>query len=351
VLVSPLMVFRGDHMKVGILGATGSVGQRFVQMLEDHPNFEVLQVFGEKSVGTLYRDVKWILKGDMPDYVQDMEIQCISEIVADVELVFSAPPPQAAQSIETELAKRGKIVASNASAHRMEEDVPLIIPEVNPDHLKLLETQKETRMWEGAIITNPNCSTIVLCLALKPVLDCYGIEKVTAVTLQAVSGAGYPGLPSLDILGNIIPYINGEEEKLVREPAKILGTYCNGEICKRQIETHVSCNRVPTVDGHLINVFLKTERDFIIEDVLKTFQNFSGLPQELHLPTAPNNPILVTSRDDRPQPRLDLDPMAVTVGRVRKLNDILAFTVLGHNTIRGAAGASILNAELLEALP
>jgi aspartate-semialdehyde dehydrogenase len=345
------MVFRGDHMKVGILGATGSVGQRFVQMLEDHPNFEVLQVFGETSVGTMYRDVKWILKGDIPDYVQDMEIQDISEMVADVELVFSALPPQAAQSIEAELAKRGKIVASNASAYRMEEDIPLIIPEVNPDHLKLLETQRETRMWEGAIITNPNCSTIVLCLALKPILDCYGIEKITAVTLQAVSGAGYPGLPSLDVLGNVIPYINGEEEKLVREPAKILGTYCNGEICKKQIETHVSCNRVPTVDGHLINVFLKTERDFVIEDVLKTFQNFSGLPQELHLPTAPKNPILVTSRDDRPQPRLDLDPMAVIVGRVRKLNDILAFTVLGHNTIRGAAGASILNAELLEALP
>lgn len=337
-------------MKVGILGATGSVGQRFVQLLENHPDFEVAQVFGEKSVGKLYRDVKWILKGDMPEYVKDMKVQYIWEISKDMELVFSALPSQAAESVEVELAKRGKMVASNASAHRMEEDVPLIIPEINPDHLKLLEIQKENRKWEGALLTNPNCSTILLCLALKPLLDCYGIEKVTAVTLQAVSGAGYPGLPSLDILGNVIPYIKGEEEKLVKETAKILGTYSNGKILEKQIELCVSCNRVPTVDGHLINVFVKTVHDFAIEDVLETFQHFSGLPQKLHLPTAPENPILVKTKDDRPQTRLDLDRMAVTVGRVRKLNNILAFTVLGHNTIRGAAGASILNAELLGAL-
>ena len=337
-------------MKVGILGATGTVGQRFIQLLENHPDFEVFQVFAKKSVGKKYKDVKWILKGDIPDYVKDMEIQCITEISSHVELVFSALPSQAAGAVETELAKRGKVVSSNASAHRMEKDVPLIIPEVNPDHLALLEAQKENRGWAGALLTNPNCSTIVLCLALKPLLDEYGLEEVTTVTLQAVSGAGYPGVPSLDIVGNVIPFIEGEEEKLVREPGKIFGTYSDGRILEKQTKTFVHCNRVPTVDGHLINVFVKTERDFDIEDVLKTFHQFSGVPQDLGLPTAPERPILVKSGESSPQPRFDLDPMAIAVGRVRKTNNVLAFTVLGHNTIRGAAGASILNAELLEAL-
>lgn len=335
-------------MKVGILGATGSVGQRFIEMLENHPSFEVKQIFGDKSVGNLYRDSNWILKGDMPEYIKDMEIQPISEIVPDVQLVFSALPSGVAESVEVELAQKGKIVTSNASAHRMEKDVPLLIPEINPDHLTLLDIQKKARAWNGALLTNPNCSTIVLCLALKPIMDVYGIKQVTAVTLQAVSGAGYPGLPSLEILGNVIPYIDGEEQKLVKETAKILGTYSEGRILQNTIEINVSCNRVPTVDGHLINVFIKTNRDFTVKDVLKTFEQFSGLPQKLHLPTAPKNPILVTTKKDRPQTRLDLDSMAITVGRVRKLNNMLAFTVLGHNTVRGAAGASILNAELME---
>lgn len=335
-------------MKVGILGATGSVGQRFIEMLENHPSFEVKQIFGDKSVGKLYRDSNWILTGDMPEYIKDMEIQPISEIVPDIQLVFSALPSGVAESVEVELAQKGKIVTSNASAHRMEKDVPLLIPEINPDHLKLLDIQKKARAWNGALLTNPNCSTIVLCLALKPIMDVYGIKRVTAVTLQAVSGAGYPGLPSLDILGNVIPYIEGEEQKLVKESTKILGTYSEGRILQNTIEINVSCNRVPTVDGHLINVFVKTNRDFTVKDVLKTFNQFSGLPQKLHLPTAPENPILVTTKDDRPQTRLDLDSMAITVGRVRKLNNMLVFTVLGHNTVRGAAGASILNAELME---
>ncbi|MFQ6089182.1 MAG: aspartate-semialdehyde dehydrogenase [Candidatus Methanofastidiosia archaeon] len=326
-------------MKVGILGVTGCVGQRFVQMLENHPNFEVLQLFGKKSRGKKYRDMKWILEGEVPEYVGDFEIENISEISSNVEMVFSALPSKVAEKLEVELAKMGKIVASNASAHRMKEDVPLIVPEINPEHLNLLSVQKKIRKWEGAILTNPNCSTTILSLALKPILDNFGIEKITAVTMQAVSGAGYPGLPSLDILGNVIPYIKGEEEKIVEETEKIFG---------KKFEILVSCNRVPTIDGHLVNVFVKTGINFEVEDVLKIFENFSGLPQKRKLPTAPQKPILVRREEDRPQTRLDLNPMAVVVGRVRKIMDTLAFTVLGHNTIRGAAGASILNAELLE---
>lgn len=350
-LVTHISYVQGEWiMKVGILGATGSVGQRLIQMLEHHPEFEVAQLFGKKSVGKKYGDINWILKGNIPHYVEDSRICSTSEISPEVELVFSALPSPVAESIEIELAHKGKIVVSNASAHRMEEDVPLLIPEVNPGHLGLLQVQKETRKWKGALITNPNCSTIMLTMVLKPLLDVYGIEQVIAVTLQAVSGAGYPGLPSLDILGNVIPHIRGEEEKLVKETAKILGTYRGGRILPSQIETSVTCNRVPTIDGHLINGFVKTVLDVEVEEVLETFQNFSGLPQRLNLPTAPERPIRVTRKADRPQTRLDLDPMAIVVGRVRKINTMLAFTILGHNTIRGAAGASILNAELFEAV-
>lgn len=335
-------------MKVGILGATGSVGQQLIHMLDCHPTFEVTQLFGKKSTGKKYGDVDWILPGNTPSYVEDIKICSPSEISHDVELVFSALPPSAAESIEVELAQKGKIVISNASAHRMEEDIPLLIPEVNPGHLDLLRVQAKTRKWKGVLITNPNCSTIILNLVLKPLLDAYGIEKVIAVTLQAVSGAGYPGLPSLDILGNVIPYIKGEEEKLVKETSKILGTFIDGRISPSRIEISATCTRVPTIDGHLINGFVQTVHDVEIEEVVESLQNFSGVPQKLNLPTAPERPIRVTSKVDRPQTRFDLDPMAVVVGRIRKINNMLAFTILGHNTMRGAAGASILNAELFK---
>ncbi|MFQ5891389.1 MAG: aspartate-semialdehyde dehydrogenase, partial [Candidatus Methanofastidiosia archaeon] len=271
-------------MRVGILGVTGCVGQRFVQMLENHPYFEVLQLFGNNSRGKKYKEVKWILEGEVPEYVKDFEIEDISEISSDLELIFSALPANVAAKLEIELAEIGKIVASNASAHRMKEDIPLIVPEINPEHLSMLNTQKKKRGWKGAILTNPNCSTTILCLALKPILDNFGIERVTAVTMQAVSGAGYPGLPSLDILGNVIPYIEGEEEKIVEETEKIF---------EKKFDILVNCNRVPTIDGHIENVFVKTDIDFEVEDVLKAFENFSGLPQKRELPTAPQNPILV----------------------------------------------------------
>lgn len=337
-------------MKVGILGATGSVGQRFIQVLEKNPRFEVVQLFGEKSVGNHYRNVRWILHGQIPDYVRGINIEPISRISPDTELVFSALPAAAAGTQETMLAEKGIFVASNASAHRMEADIPILVPEVNPDHLSLLPVQKERRGWRGALVTNPNCVTAILCLALKPLLDAFGLRQVTVVTMQAVSGAGYPGLPSLDILGNVIPYIGEEEEKIMRETRKILGTCSGGEISPLPLKMLVSCNRVPTIDGHLLNVFVNCNRECTVDEVKDVFENFSALPQEKRLPTAPEKPILIAEGEDRPQTRLDLHPMAISVGRIRKCGDTLAFAVLGHNTIRGAAGGSVLNAELMEVM-
>jgi aspartate-semialdehyde dehydrogenase len=336
-------------MNVGILGATGSVGQRFIQILENNPRFEVVQLFGEKSAGKQYKNICWILNGRIPDYVREMYIEPISRISPEVDLVFSALPAAAAETKEVTLADKGIVVASNASAHRMDADIPILIPEVNPDHLSLLPVQRK-RGWAGVLVTNPNCVTAILCLALKPLLDAFGLKQVTVITMQAVSGAGYPGLPSLDILGNVIPYIAGEEEKIIRETRKILGI-CSGEqISPLPLKMFVSCNRVPTVDGHLLNVFVNCDCECTVDEVIDVFENFSALPQEKKLPTAPERPILVTEREDRPQTRLDLHPMAITVGRIRKCADTLAFAVLGHNTIRGAAGGSVLNAELMEVM-
>ena len=337
-------------MKVGILGASGSVGQRFIQILESNPLFEVVQLFGEKSAGHTYNTIPWILNGNIPDYVQNKTIEYISRISPEIDIVFSALPAAVAQIEEIHLAEKGLLVASNASAHRMDADVPILIPEVNADHLSLLTHQQEERAWSGMLVTNPNCVTAILCLALKPLLDAFGLLEVTVMTMQAVSGAGYPGLPSLDILGNVIPYIHGEEEKIVRETCKILGTCSEGKISPLPLKMVVSCNRVPTVDGHVMNVFVKTDEECTVDEVIDVFKRFSALPQKKKLPTAPEKPILIAEREDRPQTRLDLHPMAITVGRIRKCEDMLAFTVLGHNTIRGAAGGSVLNAELMEVM-
>jgi aspartate-semialdehyde dehydrogenase len=337
-------------MKVGILGATGSVGQRFVQILESHPRFEVVQLFGEKSAGHPYDTIRWILNGDIPRYVRNKTVEPISSISPGANLVFSALPAVAAETEEINLAEKGFVVASNASAHRMDVDVPILIPEVNPDHLSMLTHQQKERGWTGMLVTNPNCVTAVLCLALKPLLDAFGLSQVMVVTMQAASGAGYPGLPSLDILGNVIPYIHGEEEKIIRETCKILGTCSGNRISPLPLKMVVSCNRVPTVDGHLMNVFVKTDQECTVDEVKDVFSNFLALPQLKKLHTAPKKPIIVVEREDRPQTRLDLHPMAITVGRIRKCENILAFTVLGHNTIRGAAGGSVLNAELMEVM-
>ncbi|MGD2073089.1 MAG: aspartate-semialdehyde dehydrogenase [Candidatus Thorarchaeota archaeon] len=337
-------------MKVGILGATGSVGQRFIQVLESHPRFEVVQLFGEKSAGHSYDTIRWILHGDVPGYVRNKRVEYISSISPEIDIVFSALPATAAETEEIKLAEEGFMVASNASAHRMDDDVPILIPEVNPDHLSLLNHQQKERGWRGMLVTNPNCVTAVLCLALKPLLDAFGLSQVTVVTMQAISGAGYPGLPSLDILGNVIPYIHGEEEKIIEETRKILGTCSGNRISPLPLNMVVSCNRVPTVDGHIMNVFVETDGTCTADEVIDVFNNFSALPQLKKLPTAPEKPIIVVESEDRPQTRLDLHPMAITVGRIRKCENILAFTVLGHNTVRGAAGGSVLNAELMEVM-
>ncbi|MBU7024557.1 MAG: aspartate-semialdehyde dehydrogenase [Theionarchaea archaeon] len=302
-------------MKVGILGATGSVGQRFIQILESNSRFEVVQLFGEKSAGYTYDTIRWILEGDIPRYVQKKIVEPISNISQEIDVY-----------------------------------VPILIPEVNPDHLSLLTYQREKKGWSGVLVTNPNCVTAILCLTLKPLLDAFGLSQVTVVTMQAVSGAGYPGLPSLDILGNVIPFIPGEEEKIARETCKILGTYSGEQISPLPLKMVVSCNRVPTVDGHVMNVFAKTDQECTVDEVIDVFRHFSALPQKMNLPTAPRRPIVVVEREDRPQPRFDLHPMAITIGRIRKCEEFLAFTVLGHNTIRGAAGGSVLNAELMEVM-
>jgi aspartate-semialdehyde dehydrogenase len=337
-------------MKVGILGATGSVGQRFIQILESNSRFEVVQLFGEKSAGYTYDTIRWILEGDIPRYVQKKIVEPISNISQEIDVVFSALPAAVAQIEEINLVKKGLIVASNASAHRMDAYVPILIPEVNPDHLSLLTHQREKKGWSGVLVTNPNCVTAILCLALKPLLDAFGLSQVTVVTMQAVSGAGYPGLPSLDILGNVIPFIPGEEEKIARETCKILGTHSGEQISPLPLKMVVSCNRVPTVDGHVMNVFAKTDQECRVDEVIDVFRHFSALPQKMNLPTAPRRPLVVVEREDRPQPRFDLHPMAITIGRIRKCEGFLAFTVLGHNTIRGAAGGSVLNAELMEVM-
>lgn len=337
-------------MKVGILGATGSVGQRFIQILENSSRFEVVQLFGEKSAGYTYDTIRWILEGDVPRYVQKKRVEPISDISQEIDVVFSALPATVAQIEEINLVKKGFIVASNASAHRTDAYVPILIPEVNPDHLSLLTHQREKKGWSGVLVTNPNCVTAILCLALKPLLDAFGLSQVTVVTMQAVSGAGYPGLPSLDILGNVIPFIPGEEEKIARETCKILGTYSGEQISPLPLKMVVSCNRVPTVDGHVMNVFVKTDQECGVDEVVDVFRHFSALPQKMNLPTAPRRPIVVVEREDRPQPRFDLHPMAITIGRIRECEGCLAFTVLGHNTIRGAAGGSVLNAELMEVM-
>ncbi|MFW5912671.1 MAG: aspartate-semialdehyde dehydrogenase [Candidatus Hadarchaeota archaeon] len=345
---------------VGVLGATGMVGQRFIQLLSGHPNFELKELTAsKKSAGEKYEKVaKWYLDTDMPSEVKDKEVKETSvESVEDVDIVFSALPSSAADKVEPEMAEAGKIVASNASSYRMEPDVPLMIPEINPDHLNLIEEQRENRGWSGAIVTNPNCSTIILLLALKPIMDEYGINRVFVCTMQAVSGAGYSGVKSMEILDNMIPYISKEEWKTENEPLKILGTYSNGEVDSADIEVSASCNRIPVLDGHTESVFLELEESASPTDVKKTLGEFEGEPQKLDLQTAPENPVIVTEEEDRPQPRFARDAgevpgMSVVVGRVREddvFNNGIRFLVSGNNIVRGAAGASILNAELMNA--
>ncbi len=347
---------RSSHPKqpVGILGATGMVGQRFIQLLENHPWFKVTWLAAsDRSSGKRYGDaVRWKLDTPLPDEIAALPV---SPAVPDgaPRVVFAALDADIAREMEPRFAAAGCAVISNSSAFRMQADVPLVIPEVNSDHLRLIEEQSWHKQSGGYIVTNPNCSAIGLVMALKPLEDRFGIESVFVTTMQAVSGAGYPGVPSLDILGNVVPFIKNEEEKLEEETGKLLGKLNGTTIAHLDAKISASCNRVPVEDGHTECVSVKLRQPATREQILDAWKDFSPL-EGRQLPTAPENPVVFVTADDRPQPRLDRmrgAGMTATVGRLRPCNLLdWKFTVLSHNTIRGAAGAALLNAELLVAL-
>ncbi len=340
-----------DAIEVGVLGATGVVGQQFVSRLARHPWFRCSWLAAsERSEGKSYKSVApWRLSTPIPGGAADRIVNaCVPG--RGPKVVFSGLDASVAGDIEGAFAAAGHIVVSNARNFRMDPLVPLLIPEVNPDHLKLLDSQRNQKKWTGAIVTNPNCSTVVLTMALAP-LRKFNIKSVIVSTMQAVSGAGYPGVPSLDILGNVVPFIGGEEEKMQTETLKILGSDGGRTPYPAAVSAHT--NRVPVLDGHTMTVSVAFESRPSIGDVVDAMRNFSGRPQELWLPSAPQPPLYVTDEQNRPQPRLDVDlggGMAVTIGRVRECPVMHArFVALGHNTVRGAAGAAILNAELMHA--
>ena len=341
--------------RVGILGATGMVGQRFIQLLENHPQFEVTAVAAsDRSQGKAYGEAcSWRLHGEMPAGVRSLRVQAPAPPL-ECDLVFSSLPGDIARETEGSFAAAGYPVISNSSAFRMDEDVPLLIPEVNHQHLNLLARQRQRYTSGGFIVTNPNCSAVALALALAPLHAAFGISAAVATTLQALSGAGYPGVPSLDILDNVLPYIGGEEEKMEAETQKILGRYVDARIQPAPMAVSAQCHRVNVADGHMVAVRVKLARQAELNDLREALASFHSLPQELGLHSAPRLPIVVRDEVDRPQPKLDRDAgngMTVTVGRL--LPDAVLdyrFVALGHNTIRGAAGAAILNAELLIAL-
>jgi len=339
-------------LRVGILGATGIVGQRFIQLLEDHPQFEITALAAsDRSQGKMFPEAcTWRLAGEMPSFVKTMKVAA-PEPPMDCDLVFSSLPGDIARASEGSFARAGFPVISNSSAFRMDRHVPLLIPEINHEHLALIEVQRRQSGQQGYIVTNPNCSTIMLALALAPLQQEFGVESVIATTMQALSGAGYPGVASLAISDNVLPYIEGEEEKLEQETQKILGTLRGAEIEAASMAVSAQCHRVNVSDGHLAAVRVRLTRPARLEEVQESFASFTALPQELRLHSAPKHPIIVRDEPDRPQPRLDRDAengMSVSIGRIQtdKVLDY-RFVALSHNTIRGAAGAAILNAELL----
>jgi aspartate-semialdehyde dehydrogenase len=341
-------------IEVGILGATGMVGQQFIALLAAHPWFKVTWLgASERSAGKAYRDAcAWRLPSPLPADVARLQVQNAAPVNAP-KLVFSGLDSSVAGEIEGAFAQAGHVIVSNSRNYRMEADVPLLIPEVNADHLALL-TEQSARGWKGRIVTNPNCVVVVYAMALAPLRQ-FGLKTSILTSLQAISGAGYPGVPSWDILGNVIPFIGGgEEEKIETEPRKILGAWQNDRFIDAPFRISAQVNRVPTIDGHLMTISMKLRDGGVDLDAIRdAIRNFTGEPQRLNLPSAPKQPVHYASEPDRPQPRLDRERergMAVTVGRLRPcpLLDI-RMVALVHNTIRGAAGAALLNAELLEA--
>lgn len=344
-----------SKIPVGILGATGTVGQRFIQLLDQHPWFEVAWLAAsDRSAGKSYSEAaKWNLATPMPPRVAAMKVSHAAPDSSTPHLVFAALDATAAQQIEPAFAEAGHAVVSNSSAFRMHEEVPLVIPEVNGDHIALIKTQQWYRKNGGFMVTNPNCSAIGLVLALAPLHHRFGIDQIFVATMQAISGAGYPGVPSMDILGNVIPYIAKEEDKMEAESCKLLGTLEGSRITPADLRLSAHCNRVAVEDGHTESVSLKLRRPAQAEAIIAAWNEFRCLPQKLKLPTAPEQPVIYESAPDRPQPRLDRDRgrgMSAVVGRLRPCNIFdWKFTVLSHNTIRGAAGAAVLNGELLKA--
>ncbi|MFB6269755.1 MAG: aspartate-semialdehyde dehydrogenase [Halobacterium sp.] len=334
---------------VGVLGATGAVGQRFIQLLDGHPEFELsVLTASPASAGKSYREAaKWRLDTPIPDDVADITVRETDpdEIPDDTDLLFSALPSGVGEQVEPELCEAGFVVSSNSSNARAADDVPLVIPEVNPDHLDLIDVQRDERGWDGALVKNPNCSTITMVPTLAPLRQ-FGLERVHVSTLQAVSGAGYSGVTSMEIIDNAIPHIGGEEEKMETESRKLLGEFTGAQVDWHDASVSASCNRIPTIDGHLENVFVETEEDVSPADVADALAD----APTLDLPSAPDPLVEVFEEPDRPQPRLDRmlgDGMAIAAGGIQETDTGIQYNCMAHNTIRGAAGASLLNGELL----
>jgi len=343
-----------SKLAVGILGATGIVGQRFIQMLEHHPWFEVSWLAAsDRSEGRAYAEAaRWRLKTAIPASVAKMIVSPAKPEGAP-KIIFAALDAGIARELEPQFAAAGCAVVSNSSALRMQSDVPLVVPEVNGDHIRLIDKQSWRTKSGGYVVTNPNCSTIGLVLALAPLHRAFTLETVMAVTMQAVSGAGYPGVASLDILGNVIPYIAKEEEKMEEETQKLLGTLNGSHVDPAPFAMSAQCNRVAVEDGHTESIAVRLKKNSAPEGIIAAWNDFRAEPQQLRLPSAPPQPVMYMTAADRPQPRFDCDlgaGMATAVGRLRRCNVLdWKFTVLSHNTIRGAAGAALLNAELLKA--
>ncbi len=336
---------------VAILGATGTVGQKFIYLLENHPTFEIIElVASPRSAGNRYADIcSWKQDNPINKEIGEIVIKTIDDKL-ESKILFSGMDSSVAGEAETDYANRGHIIISNSKNHRMDKDVPIIIPEINPDHFEIIKKQP----YKGAIITNSNCASMFIAMVLAPLYKKFGIEWVQVATMQAISGAGYPGVSAMDILGNIIPYIGDEEDKVETESQKILGSIDNNQIKDADFIISAHCNRVPVFDGHTENLTIKFKKSPTVNEVKEALSTFKGIPQEKGLPFAPKNPIVVFEQNNRPQPARDANfdkGMVTSVGRIRKdtIGDI-KMTIMGHNTIRGAAGAAILNAETFVAL-
>jgi aspartate-semialdehyde dehydrogenase len=338
------------RIEVGILGATGMVGQHFIKFLQGHPWFDLKWLgASDRSAGKKYKDAMTWHLGVVPETVTDLTVEDSKPGNAP-RLLFSAMDAGVATEIERAFAQAGHVVVSNSRNHRMEQDVPLLVPEINADHLKLIPGQQRARGWKGQIVTNPNCSTIVLTMGLAPMKQ-FGITRLIVTTLQAISGAGYPGVASMDIMGNVIPFIGNEEEKMQQETQKIMGEFRGDRIEPLAAKVSAHCNRVAVVDGHTVTVSVEFSSKPSEADLRHAIDHFRAVPQERNLPSAPPRPVIYMEEANRPQPRKDAERergMAAFVGRLRECPALdYKFVAMGHNTIRGAAGAAVLNAELM----